>query len=152
MQVAGKAPRTGETWTVTEAQTFLDDVFAPWVKALGLHVSAVGDGSVHFRLPANPDLVRGGGPGGGVVCGQAISAAADTASVVALGALNGTYRPCTTVELTAHFMRPLPDGDAELVVTALSNGRRMATTRTDFRAAGGKLAASVTCVFAYLDI
>lgn len=147
-----KAAGMTQVWSVAEAQAFLDDVFALWVRALGLRVSEINNGTAHFRLPANPDLVRGGGPGGGVVCGQAISAAADTASVVALGALNGAYRPCTTVDIAAHFMRPLPAGDAELAVSALSNGRRMATTRADFRAPGGKLAASVTCVFAFLDL
>ena len=104
-----------------------------------------------MRLPANPDLTRGGGPGGGVVCGQAIAAAADTGSVVTLGALNGAFRPCTTVDLTTHFMRPLPEGDVEIEITALSNGRRMATTRAEFRAPGGKIAATTTCSFAYLD-
>ena len=140
-----------ERWTPEEAQNFLDDVFAPWIKAMGLKVDAVMETGLKMRLPQNPDLTRGGGPGGGVVCGQAIAAAADTGSVVTLGALNGQFRPCTTVDLTTHFMRPLPEGDVEIEITALSNGRRMATTRAEFRAPGGKIAATTTCSFAYLD-
>ncbi|MHA1108874.1 MAG: PaaI family thioesterase [Alphaproteobacteria bacterium] len=141
-----------ERWTVDETQKILDDVFAPWVRALGLQVVAVGETGILMRLPGNPDIVRGGGPGGGIVCGQAVAAAADTGSVVMLGALNGAFRPCTTVDLTTHFMRPLPEGDVEIEITALSMGRRMATSRAEFRAPGGKIAASATCAFAFLDV
>ena len=140
-----------ERWDVARAQALLGEVFAPWVQALRLEVVAVGDSGCGFRLPANAELSRGGGQGGGVVCGQAVGAAADTASVVSLSVLNGAFRPCTTVDMTTHFMRPLPEGDVEIAVTALSNGRRMAVTRAEFRAPGGKLAASATCAFVYLD-
>ena len=141
-----------ERWDKTQAQALLGEVFAPWIQMLSLRVEEVGDGVVRFTLPGNADLSRGGGEGGGVVCGQAVAAAADTGSVVTLAALNGTFRPCTTVDLTTHFMRPLPEGDVEIAITALSNGRRMATTRAEFRAPGGKIAATATCAFAYLDI
>ncbi|MEM7545870.1 MAG: PaaI family thioesterase [Pseudomonadota bacterium] len=130
-----------------------DDVFAPWIKSLRLMPVEIGDGFCLFCLPQNGDLTRRGGPGGGVICGQAVSAAADTASVLALCAANQALRPCTTVDLTAHFMRPLPEGDVDIRVEILSNGRRMAVTRAEFRAAGSKkLAATVTCAFAYLDL
>ena len=141
-----------DRWTPQAAQEFLDDVFAPWIQAMRLRVDTVTETGIEMCLPANPDLIRGGGAGGGVVCGQAVAAAADTGSVVALAALNGVFRPCTTVDLTTHFMRPLPEGDVEITITALSNGRRMATTRAEFRAPGGKIAATTTCSFAYLDL
>ena len=141
-----------ERWDKDQAQALLGEVFAPWIQMLGLRVEEVGDGALSFTLPGNGDLSRGGGEGGGVVCGQAVAAAADTGSVVTLAALNGAFRPCTTVDLTTHFMRPLPEGDVEITITALSNGRRMATTRAEFRAPGGKIAATATCAFAYLDV
>ncbi|MEM7058438.1 MAG: PaaI family thioesterase [Pseudomonadota bacterium] len=141
-----------ETWTPDQAQDFLGEVFAPWIQALGLRCTGVGADSANFVLPANPELSRGGGEGGGVVCGQAVAAAADTCSVVALAANKGAFRPCTTVDLTTHFMRPLPEGDVEITIFTLSNGRRMATTRAEFRAPGGKLAATATCAFAFLDV
>ena len=101
-----------------------------------------------FVLPQNSRLSRGGG----ILCGQAIAAAADTVSVLALSAFNGRFRACTTVDLTSHFMRPLSEADTEIRVEALSNGRRMAVTRVEFRSAGGgKLAAAATCAFAYLE-
>lgn len=138
--------------TVEEVAAAHDAAFAPWVKALGLAPVEIGDPVCRFRLPGSADLTRGGGPGGGVVCGQAVGAAADTACVLALAGVNGALRPCTTVDLTAHFLRPLPEGEVEIEVRILSNGRRMATARAEFRAAGSaKLAATVTCAFAWLD-
>ena len=129
-----------------------EEIFAPWVKALGVEATEVGDGWVLFRMPANPDVTRRGGPGGGVVSGQAVAAAADTASVLALITLNDALRPCTTVDITTHFARPLPEGDAEIKVEAVSNGRRMAVTRAEIRAAGAaKNSAVATLTFAYLD-
>ena len=137
-------------------RALLGEVFAPWVQALDLRPERVEAGGAVFTLPENPDLARGAGedgaPGAGVLCGQAIGAAADTASVLTLSALNGRFRNCTTVDITTHFLRPLMTGDVEVRVTALSNGRRMATTRAEFRArGGGKLAATTTCAFVYLE-
>ena len=129
-----------------------EEIFAPWVKALGVEAVEVGDGWVRFEMPGNADITRQGGPGGGVVSGQAIGAAADTASVLALIALNDALRPCTTVDLTTHFTRPLPEGPAEIRVEAVSNGRRMAVTRAEIRAKGApKISAVSTLTFAYLD-
>lgn len=143
---------TPKPMTVSDIQALHNEVFAPWIQALGLKPIAVEEGACVFTLLESPNLTRGGGAGGGVVCGQAVSAAADTASVLTLSALNGRFRACTTVDLTAHFMRPLPQGDVDIRVEALSNGRRMAVTRSEFRAAGSpKLAATVTCAFAYLE-
>lgn len=139
-------------WTPAQGQDFLGEVFAPWIKALNLQCTGVAENSASFILPGNADLSRGGGEGGGVVCGQAVAAAADTCSVVALAAARGVFRPCTTVDLTTHFMRPLPEGDVEIEITVLSNGRRMGTTRAEFRCPSGKLAATATCAFAFLDV
>lgn len=143
--------RTAE-FGIDRMAALLAEVFAPWVQDLGLRpVSATPQGA-RFVLPKAAGLARGGGDGPGAVCGQALASAADTASVVALASLNGRFRNCTTVDLTVHFLRPLMVGDVEVDVAALSNGRRMATTRVEFRAAGAeKLAATATCAFAYLE-
>jgi acyl-coenzyme A thioesterase PaaI-like protein len=131
------------------------EVFAPWVQALGLVPTEVSPAGAVFRLPCGPEVARGGGDGPPVLCGQAMAAAADTASVLTLSALNGRFRNCTTVDLTTHFLRPVLTPQAEIRVEALSNGRRMATTRVEVRpldgAAPGKLAATATCAFAYLE-
>ena len=138
--------------TLEKLAEISEEIFAPWVKALGVETVEIGDGWVGFRMPANPDVTRQGGPGGGVVSGQAMAAAADTASVLALIALNDSLRPCTTVDMTTHYSRPLPEGEADIRVEAVSNGRRMAVTRVEIRPAGAtKLSAVATLTFAYLD-
>jgi acyl-coenzyme A thioesterase PaaI-like protein len=137
-----------------EMAALLGEVFAPWVQALGIEPVAAGETAV-FHLPSGPEVARGGG-GVSVLCGQAIAAAADTCSVLALSGLNGRFRNCTTVDLTTHFLRPVTGPAAELRVEAVSNGRRMAVTRVEVRGIGedgapGKLAATATCAFAYLE-
>ena len=90
--------------------------------------------------------------GGGVVCGQALSAAADTLSVLALAHVNGRFRACTTTDLNVRFMRPVPLGPIDIAVSALSNGRRMAVTQTEIRQAGiNRLCATATATFVYLE-
>lgn len=136
--------------TAEDLSKLYADIFAPWVQALGITVDEVGE-TCTFTFQGGSQMVRGGGEGGGVVCGQAISAAADTCSVLALSHLNGSFRPCTTVDLTAHFLRPVPEGAVQVRVSAASNGRRMAVTRVEVLGSNGKLGAVVTCAFAYLD-
>jgi uncharacterized protein (TIGR00369 family) len=140
-----------DRWRTEQGQALLAEVFAPWVQALGLRLLEIDDAGARFLLPANAALTRGGGDGGGTVCGQGIAAAADSASVVALAAHNGRFRPCTTIDMTTHYLRPMPEGDVEIAVTLLSNGRRLAMTRAEFRSPNDKLGATATCSFAYLD-
>lgn len=131
-----------------EAASLLKTAFAPWVTELGLRPLELDGKSARFLMPDNSLLVHVGG----VVCGQATAAAADTCSVVALSAANDRFRVCTTVDLTTHFIRPLPPGDVDIRIDILSNGKKMAFTRAEMYAAGnGKTAVSATMAFAYLE-
>lgn len=133
---------------VDEAMAALEKVFAPWVADLGLKPLAFDETGGDFLLPDNGRLVHFGG----LICGQATAAAADTCSVATLTALNGRFRACTTVDLTTHFIRPLKPGDVSIRVDVLSNGRRMAYTRVEMRAKGeARVAVSATSAFAYLE-
>ena len=133
---------------VKEAEETLAKVFAPWIVDLGLKPAGFDANGGDFLLPENPRLVHVGG----VICGQATASAADTASVVALAALNGRFRICTTIDLTTHFIRPLKPGDVELRVDVLSNGKRMAYTRVEMRAKDdARVAVTATSAFAYLE-
>ncbi|MDG1209199.1 MAG: PaaI family thioesterase [Paracoccaceae bacterium] len=139
-----------DTITAAEVEAFYIDQFAPWVKALAIKVETANGPKSTYRLPMSQDLVRGGGTP--VLSGQAISAAADTVTVLALMSANGRYRNCTTVDMTVHFMRPIVDADVIFEAEVLSNGRRMATTRITGRADGSpKPAISATLAFAYLE-
>ena len=138
-----------------DLQGLLKNIFAPWIQDLGLQIKEIKeikDGWFDFYLPENNNLVRGGGDGPPVVCGQAIASAADTCCVLALTAFNKKFRNCTTVDMTTHFMRPLMNNGIEINVEVLSSGRKMAVLRAGFRNNSGKIAATATCTFAYLDI
>lgn len=133
---------------VREAEETLARVFAPWIVEMGLKPVGFDAGGGDFVLPENRALVHVGG----IICGQATAAAADTCAVVALAALNGRFRICTTVDLTTHFIRPLKPGDVDIRVDVLSNGKRMAYTKVEMRAKGEtKVAVTATSAFAYLD-
>lgn len=141
-----------KTFTKLDIQELLESVFAPWVQDLGLQVIEINEDNILFYLPENDNLVRGGGDDVTVVCGQAIASAGDTCSVLALTAFNKKFRNCTTVDMTTHFLRPLMNKGIEIKVVALSNGRKMAVIRSEFRNISGKLAATAICSFAYLDL
>lgn len=134
--------------SVADTNKLMEGVFAPWIVDLGVMPVAFDEAGADFRLADNPALVHVGG----VVCGQAIASAADTACIMALTAHNGRFRICTTVDFSVHFIRPVAPGHVDMRVEILSNGKRMAYTRVEFRAAGSpKLAATVTGAFAYLE-
>src|SRR4051812_50209664 len=48
---------------------------------------------------------------GGVVCGQALMALADTAMVIAILSANRGFRPMTTVDQTTHFLKAVTSSD-----------------------------------------
>jgi uncharacterized protein (TIGR00369 family) len=137
-----------ETFGVAEMEALYRQAFAPWVQRLGIRPVAVTETGARFTLPENDELARDNG----VVCGQAIAAVADTVGVLTLAARNGRYRPMTTVDMASNFLRPMTGGAVEVEAVVLSNGRRMATVRVDFRQGdGGKIGATGTCVYAYLE-
>jgi uncharacterized protein (TIGR00369 family) len=129
------------------ARRLLHDVFAPWVQDLALEFVSLGADGVTLRLPHSARLCRDGG----VLCGQAMMAAADTAMAVAISVVGGRYRPMTTVDQTTHFQRPAI-GTALLVrATVTRLGRTMAFGRVDLTGeADGKPVAAVQTVYALL--
>jgi uncharacterized protein (TIGR00369 family) len=109
----------------------LEDLLAPWVQALGLRVECTADDGVTLRLPHSTQLSRVGG----MVCGQAMMAAADTAMVLALIHHFGEFRPCTTVQLNTSFLKPLSGQDALVQAHVLRVGKSLAFGEIDIRGA-----------------
>ena len=145
-------------FNIDEARRILGDVFAPWVKDLGLSVDSVDyerpqDASEDWqpgavlRMAFSERLCRHGG----VVCGQALMALADTAMVIAMVAANRGYRPMTTVDQTTHFMRAVASSDVLADARVVRLGRTMSFGRvTLLGAADGKPVAMVSSAFAML--
>ena len=128
-------------------QDALAELFAPWVQALGLRVECVGERSVVLRLPVTPALARQGG----MLCGQAMMAAADTAMVLALIAHFGAFRPCTTVQLSSSFLKPLSGQDALIEARVIRAGKSLAFGEIDIRGADdGKSVCRATTTYALL--
>lgn len=129
-------------------QQELDGVAAEYVKALGLRIVEADAEGVVITMPVTPALVHGGG----VLCGQAIMAAADTAMVCAMSASLGGFRPMTTVQLQTSFLRPVP-GDARevrVVARVLRKGKNLSFGEVEFFGPDGKLAAHATTTYALL--
>jgi uncharacterized protein (TIGR00369 family) len=129
-------------------QATLDRIAADYVKRLQLRVETVAPGEVTLTMPVLPELVHGGG----VLCGQAIMAAADTAMLLAMIAQLGEFRPMTTVQLQTSFLRPVPRDSGQ--VTVVAKVRRLGKTLSygdiDFLTDGDKLAAHATATYALL--
>jgi uncharacterized protein (TIGR00369 family) len=116
---------------IASLQSALGQYFAPWVQALDLQVvSADGDG-VQVLLPQQPQLARIGG----MVCGQAMMAAADTCMVLALMQHWGEFRPCTTVQLNSSFLKPLAGQDGRVHARVIRVGKTLAFGEIDIQGA-----------------
>ncbi|MGC4367212.1 PaaI family thioesterase [Hydrogenophaga sp. R2] len=118
--------------TPADLQAALAELFAPWVQALGLRVEATPEtGVVVARLPLSDQLTREGG----TLCGQAMMSAADTVMVLALIHHFGQFRPCTTVQQSSSFLRPLSGQDLLIEARVLRAGRSLAFGEVDLRGA-----------------
>ena len=143
---------------IDDARRVLGDVFAPWVQDLNLSIEqfdfappAGGGGDWHpgaiLRMPFSERLCRQGG----IVCGQALMAFADTAMVLANLAANKGYRPMTTVDQTTHFMRAATASDVLADARVVRLGRTMSFGRvTLLSATDNKPVAMVSSAFAML--
>src|SRR4051812_37700956 len=98
--------------TVADLQALYAKVFATWVRELDLVVRSTTPDSVTLALPVHARHVHAGG----VMCGQTLMAAADTALVLAISHKLGGFRPQTTVQLQTSFLRPVGQDVAEVAV------------------------------------
>ena len=143
---------------IAEARRVLGEVFAPWVQDLGLSVAGIEcappsgaaadwqPGAV-LRMAFSERLCRHGG----IVCGQALMALADTSMVIAILAANRGYRPMTTVDQTTHFMRAVTSSDVLADARIIRLGRTMSFGRvTLIGASDNKPVAMVSSAFATL--
>lgn len=134
------------TFTIADIDATLERVLAPWVRQLGLRAEAVNADGVTLRLPFQESFRHAGG----VVCGQVLMSAADTAMIVAVSAALGEFRPMTTVTLTTNFMRPVIDGDVLVRANVLRLGKTVVFGEIELTGQDGKLAVQATTTYALL--
>ncbi|MFD7553225.1 MULTISPECIES: PaaI family thioesterase [unclassified Streptomyces] len=135
------------TFSPADADKILTDNFAPWVLALGLTVQETGERHAVLRLPWSDELARDGGG----LSGQAMMAAADTATVIAISAARGAYGPMTTVQQSTSFQRPVVGADVIVRVRVTKLGKRMAFADITLTPEGSdEPAATASTVYALL--
>jgi uncharacterized protein (TIGR00369 family) len=123
-------------------------VFAPWVRELDLRVIEARAGEVTLALPVTSRHVHEGG----VLCGQTMMAAADTAMVLAVMTKLGGFKPMTTVQLQTSFLRQVAgtSGTARVMARVLRMGRNLVFGEIQVLNADDELAAHATTTYALL--
>lgn len=129
-------------------QGALGRIFAPWVRDLDLRVLEARNGEVTLALPITSRHVHEGG----VLCGQTMMAAADTAMVLAVMTKLGGFKPMTTVQLQTSFLRQVAgtSGSARIVARVLRMGRSLVFGEVQVINADDELAAHATTTYALL--
>src|SRR5215510_4851071 len=134
--------------TAEAANAILLENFAPWVLASGLKVERIAADGASLRIPFSAELCRTGA----ILCGQALISAADSAMVIALASVSGAFKPCTTVDLTISYMRPISQADALLEAKLMRLGKTLAFCSCAVsEASNGKPVAFATGTYALLD-
>lgn len=134
------------TMSLDELREQIPRVFAPWIVALRLEPVHAEEGLLRLTMPVAPDLVHVGG----VMCGQASMAAADTAMVLLMMSELGEFRPMTTVQLQSTFIRPLSGDACTIEARLLRRGKNLAFGQIDLLDAQGRLAVQSTTTYALL--
>lgn len=152
MTAGGGAAAGAAGFDLAAARQLLAEAFAPWVSDLGLSVERIdagagGEAGAVLRMGFSDRLCREGG----VVCGQALMAFADTAMMLAVSAASGRHRPMTTVDQTTHFLKPVSNADMLADARIVRLGRSMAFGRVTLTsAADNKPVAIVSSAYALL--
>ena len=126
----------------------LGHVFAPWVRELDLRVLEARAGEVTLALPVTARHVHEGG----VLCGQTMMAACDSAMVLAVMTRLGGFKPMTTVQLQTSFLRPISgqSGVARIVARVLRMGKTLIFGEIQVISADDELAALATTTYALI--
>lgn len=136
------------TFDVAAARRVLAENFAPWVLDLGIEIDSLDPkGGAVLSIPAGSKIARVGG----IVCGQATMALADTAMVFAISAASGGFRPMTTVGQTTTFLKALAGPRVVASARLLKLGKTLAFGEVALAgAAGDAPCASVSSTYAIL--
>ena len=130
--------------TNENVQEIYEDLFAPWVKAMGLINIKVSKGKASAILPQKPELQWASG----AICGQVIMSAVDT--VVALAMTTTERQAKGTASQNTQFLRPALTEDLLIEVNVLKFGKVIAYAETSVKFVNsGKLVAHSTAEFVF---
>ena len=113
--------------SVADLNSIIEEHIAPWVHDLDLCVITADETSVTLTMQPSDRLNRTGG----IVSGQALMAAADTAMVLAVNVAHGDFIPCSTVDMNSSFLKPATNVTLHIVASVIRKGKTIAFTRAE---------------------
>ena len=116
----------------------------PFAKLLGIEVDSVEPGHAVLSMQLRHDHMRNNA----IAHGGVIATLIDSAMAIAIMALLEENERTVTVDLTIHYLRPVPEGSAKASARVVRAGRRVVTVSAELFDAEGKLAA--TAISTYL--
>ena len=116
----------------------------PFAKMLGIEVDSVEPGHAVLSMKLRHEHMRNNA----IAHGGVIATLIDSAMAIAIMALLEENERTVTVDLTIHYLRPVPEGSAKASARVVRAGRRVVTVSAELFDAEGKLAA--TAISTYL--
>lgn len=116
----------------------------PFARLLGIEVESVEPGHAVLSMKLRHEHMRNNA----IAHGGVIATLIDSAMAIAIMALLEENERTVTVDLTIHYLRPVPEGSAKASARVVRAGRRVVTVSAELFDADGKLAA--TAISTYL--
>ena len=116
----------------------------PFAKLLGIEVDSVEPGHAVLSMKLRHEHMRNDA----IAHGGVIATLIDSAMAIAIMALLEENERTVTVDLTIHYLRPVPEGSAKASARVVRAGRRVVTVSAELFDGEGKLAA--TAISTYL--
>ena len=116
----------------------------PFAKLLGIEVDSVEPGHAVLSMKLRQEHMRNNA----IAHGGVIATLIDSAMAIAIMALLDENERTVTVDLTIHYLRPVPEGSAKASARVVRAGRRVVTVSAELFDGEGKLAA--TSISTYL--
>ena len=119
--------------------------FAPWVQDLDLTVIDANGEHVILAMQPGERLKRQGG----IVSGQALMAAVDTAMVLAIWSACGESIPRATVDMNTSFLKPATHVELTVTANVIRRGRSIVFARAEIKSSrDNKLVVTATGTYA----
>jgi uncharacterized protein (TIGR00369 family) len=106
---------------IATANALLEENFAPWVLRLQPKVTEITPLQAILEIPVEPAVARVGG----IVCGQALSALADTAMVFACAGHLGAFTLVATTNLETRFLSAAKGDTVRCTARVIRGGRSL---------------------------
>ena len=131
--------------TIEQLQAMINEV--PFVKLLGLEITAVEEGICHGRLPYSDHLAQYYG----LVHGGVIASLADTMVYMAQTTLNGIPKNAVTTNLAVNYLSPARHEVLHARGRVIKNGKKIIYGEVSITSASGRLIAHATATYLRLE-